>query len=37
MLALTKVAIADAARFAEFLRGDAAHAAFERYGCVVLR
>ena len=35
-MALTKVAIADTARFAEFLRGDAARAVFERYGFIVL-
>ena len=36
-MALTKNAGADAARFAEFLRGDAACAVFERYGFIVLR
>jgi molybdate transport system substrate-binding protein len=36
-MALTKAAGADAARFAEFIQGDASRAVFERYGFVVLR
>ena len=36
-LALTRAAGADAARFAEYLRGDASRAVFERYGFIVLR
>jgi molybdate transport system substrate-binding protein len=36
-MALTKVAIPGAARFAEFVRGDASRAVFERYGFSVLR
>jgi molybdate transport system substrate-binding protein len=35
-MALTKVAVADAARFADFLRSDASRAVFERYGFTVL-
>jgi molybdate transport system substrate-binding protein len=35
-MALTKVAIADASRFAEYLRGEAARAVFERHGFIVL-
>ncbi len=36
-MALTRIAGADAARFAEFLRSDASRVVFERYGFVVLR
>jgi hypothetical protein len=36
-MALTKGAGADAARLAEYLRGDASRAVFERHGFVVLR
>jgi molybdate transport system substrate-binding protein len=36
-MALTKEAVPDAARFAEFLKSDASRAVFERYGFVVLR
>ena len=36
-MALTKVAIPDAARFSEFVRSDASRAVFERYGFSVLR
>jgi len=36
-MALTKVANADAARFAECARSDASRAVFERYGFIVLR
>jgi len=36
-MALTKVAIADSARFAAYVRSDASRAVFERYGFIVLR
>jgi molybdate transport system substrate-binding protein len=36
-VALTKVAGPDAARFVEFVRGDASRAVFESYGFSVLR
>jgi molybdate transport system substrate-binding protein len=36
-MALAKVAIADAARFADYVRSDASRAVFERYGFIALR
>jgi hypothetical protein len=36
-MALTSVAIPDAARFAEYVRSDASRAVFERFGFIVLR